>query len=123
VKSYALRQVYAARRGHASIFYTERRSVSGQTHLCSWGDCRAAMGPARVRPDARIPAGEPHLVLTEFPGGDAGYADAAGKPVSMRICHECARMSVHADLLCPLELPLRTELTAATTAGGEAAVS
>lgn len=39
-----------------------------------------------------ILAGSDHIVATEFPGGDAGYASAAGHPVRMRIhgeppCH------------------------------------
>lgn len=32
-----------------------------------------------------IPVGSVYVVATEFPGGDAGYASAAGHPVHMAI--------------------------------------
>ena len=39
-----------------------------------------------------IPRGSDYVVATEFPGGEAGYADYAGRPVHMRMhgeppCH------------------------------------
>ena len=33
-----------------------------------------------------IKVGELHLLCTEFPGGESGYADDAGKPVRLRLC-------------------------------------
>lgn len=65
---------------------------------CRKGD-RSQARHVRARKDHRcewcgkpIPKGSDHVVATEFPGGDAGYADAAGHPVRMRIhgeppCH------------------------------------
>ena len=37
-----------------------------------------------------IQPGEHYVEHTEFPGGDAGYADAAGHPVRMAECRPCA---------------------------------
>jgi hypothetical protein len=37
-----------------------------------------------------IEVGELYLLCTEYPGSDIGYADAAGHPVRLHICHECA---------------------------------
>lgn len=37
-----------------------------------------------------IKPGEVYLQHTEFPGGDAGYADAAGHPVRVAECADCA---------------------------------
>ena len=37
-----------------------------------------------------IQPGEYYIVHTEFPGGDAGYADSAGHPVRMAECSDCA---------------------------------
>ena len=34
--------------------------------------------------------GELYLMHTEFPGGDAGYADGAGHPVRLAECRACA---------------------------------
>lgn len=47
---------------------------------------------ARICPGCRCYIGAGHLYIehTEFPGGDAGYADAAGHPVRMAECRQCA---------------------------------
>lgn len=45
-----------------------------KSHRCSW-----CGGPIAV--------GEQHVVATEFPGGEAGYADGAGHPVRLRVHH------------------------------------
>lgn len=37
-----------------------------------------------------IQPGEVYLEVTEFPGGESGYADAAGRPVRMAVCAPCA---------------------------------
>lgn len=37
-----------------------------------------------------IRAGELYIEHTEFPGGEAGWADAAGHPVRMAECRFCA---------------------------------
>lgn len=37
-----------------------------------------------------IKSGQLYLAHTEFPGGDAGYADSAGHPVRMPECRRCA---------------------------------
>ena len=34
----------------------------------------------------QIRKGSDHVIATEFPGGEAGYADSAGHPVRWRIC-------------------------------------
>ncbi len=66
---------------------TTVRRVARKTHLCSWGDCRS------------IQQGEVYLVHTSFPGHDAGYADAAGHPVRIAECSECAARYGRSDLL------------------------
>lgn len=38
----------------------------------------------------QIQPGELYIEWTEFPGGDAGYATAAGHPVRMAECRGCA---------------------------------
>jgi hypothetical protein len=38
----------------------------------------------------QIQPGDLYIEWTEFPGGDAGYADAAGHPVRMAECRACA---------------------------------
>jgi hypothetical protein len=55
--------------------------MAAKDHRCDW--CGGL-----------IPRGTEYVVATEFPGGDAGYADAAGHPVRMPIhaekpCHYC----------------------------------
>lgn len=46
-----------------------------------------------------IKPGEVYLEWTEFPGGEAGYADYAGHPVRMAECADCASRYGRADLL------------------------
>lgn len=53
-----------------------RRRVARKTHYCC--------GQYRIQP------GDVYLEHTEFPGNDAGYADAAGHPVRHAECSECA---------------------------------
>lgn len=61
-------------------YCTEERHVTARKpHTCAW--CGNG-----------IPVGTVHVVVTEFPGGEAGYADYAGHPVRMRVhaeppCH------------------------------------
>ena len=64
------------RRGDRS---QERHITARKQHRCDW--CGQP-----------IQVGATHVIATEFPGGDAGYATAAGHPVSMRLhvdppCH------------------------------------
>lgn len=33
--------------------------------------------------------GDRYMLLVELPGGEAGYADAAGHPVQMKVCAKC----------------------------------
>lgn len=37
-----------------------------------------------------IAPGDLYIEHTEFPGGEAGYADAAGHPMRMAECRDCA---------------------------------
>lgn len=37
-----------------------------------------------------IQPGDLYVEHTEFPGGESGYADAAGHPVHMAECRDCA---------------------------------
>ncbi|MCZ4557933.1 hypothetical protein O4215_20440 [Rhodococcus maanshanensis] len=64
-----------------------RRRVARKARLACGGYCR------------RIQPGEVYLEHTEFPGGDAGYADAAGHPVRMAECADCARRYGRGPLL------------------------
>lgn len=66
---------------------TARRRVARKPHPCSFGACRT------------IQPGETYLVHTAFPGHDAGYADAAGHPVRVFECSDCATRYGRADLL------------------------
>lgn len=70
---------------------------------CRWGD-RSEERHVKARKEYRcewcgkpILAGSDHVVATEFPGGDAGYATAAGHPVRMRI-HGEAPCHYHGDV-------------------------
>lgn len=48
----------------------------------------------KARPGCHwIKAGDWYLEYTEFPGGELGYADAAGHPVRLAECRACAERS------------------------------
>ena len=60
---------------------TQRHQRARKVYVCDW--CQEA-----------IVKGSVYVLATEFPGGEAGYADSAGHPVSWRIhdappCHYC----------------------------------
>lgn len=38
----------------------------------------------------RIEPGDQYLLAKEYPGGESGYADAAGKPIRLHLCRKCA---------------------------------
>jgi len=64
--------------GHRT--FAERR-VARKPHRCGkswWNEGHP------IRP------GETYLLHTELPGGESGYADAAGHPVRMAECGDCA---------------------------------
>lgn len=45
----------------------------------------------KARPGCHpIRPGDLYVVHTEFPGGELGYADAAGRPARMNECRDCA---------------------------------
>lgn len=69
---------------------TTVRRVARKTHWCPG-----------CHPSQPIRAGQAYLVHTEFPGGDSGYADAAGHPVRMSECGDCARRYGRGALLEP----------------------
>ncbi|OBJ15569.1 hypothetical protein A5622_26620 [Mycobacterium sp. 1245801.1] len=46
-----------------------------------------------------IQPGELYIEHTEFPGGDAGYADGAGHPIRMAECRTCAERYGRGDLI------------------------
>ncbi|PJE24754.1 MAG: hypothetical protein CK431_04475 [Mycobacterium sp.] len=46
-----------------------------------------------------IQPGELYIEWTEFPGGEAGYADMAGHPVRMAECRSCAERYGRGDLI------------------------
>lgn len=46
-----------------------------------------------------IMPGELYIEHTEFPGGEAGYADSAGHPVRMAECRSCAERYGRGDLI------------------------
>lgn len=56
-------------KGHRS---TSALVTARKVHECAW--CYGS-----------INVGESHIIATEFPGGEAGYADHAGHPVRMRV--------------------------------------
>ena len=61
--------------------YVQQHVTAITRHRCEW--CHGAIEP-----------GTTYVRCTEYPGGDAGYADAAGHPVRMAIhaaepCHHC----------------------------------
>lgn len=59
---------------------------------------RVARTPKRCG-EHPIKRGDVYLEWTEFPGGEAGYADHAGHPVRMAECADCARRYGRAALL------------------------
>lgn len=61
-----------------------RRRVARKAHHCCG---------LNIRP------GDTYLEHTEFPGDDAGYADAAGHPVRHAECEHCARRYGRGHLL------------------------
>ena len=64
-----------------------RRRVARKAHACGWGTCRT------------IQPGEVYLEHVEYPGGEAGYADAAGHPVRLAECPDCANRYGRGELL------------------------
>ena len=56
---------------------TGRRRLARKKHPACGGHCPP------------IQPGEVYLEVTEFPGGESGYADAAGHPVRMCVCAPC----------------------------------
>lgn len=46
-----------------------------------------------------IKPGDYYVEWTEFPGGDAGYADYAGHPVRLNECRACAERYGRAHLI------------------------
>lgn len=53
--------------------------------------------------DCAIGRGDYYLVHVEFPGGESGFADAAGQPVRMAECRVCAERYGRGDLF-PVEV-------------------
>lgn len=51
-----------------------------------------------------IQRGELYVEHTEFPGGESGYADAAGHPVRMAECRACAERYGRGNLIAAAEL-------------------
>lgn len=50
-----------------------------------------------------IEPGELYIEHKEFPGGDAGYADAAGHPVRLTECRGCAERYGRGPLIAARE--------------------
>lgn len=50
-----------------------------------------------------ITPGELYVEHTEFPGGEAGYADAAGHPVRIAECRGCAERYSRSEILTEYE--------------------
>jgi hypothetical protein len=74
-----------------ALFY--RRRTARKQHVCQWGSCPH---------DRTIQPGEAYFVLTEYPGGESGYADYARRPTRMNICGRCAKDS---DMVHELDPP------------------
>lgn len=53
----------------------------------------------------RINPGDYYLQSTEFPGGDLGFADMAGRPVRLRECRACAERYGRSGLFPTSSLP------------------
>lgn len=63
-----------------STTYTVRIVTARKDHRCDeYPRC----------PHGGIRRGQQYQIHTEFPGGEAGYADSAGHPVSMKFCPLC----------------------------------
>lgn len=60
--------------------YVEKAVTARQRHMCE-------NYPTVTH---RIERGDKYLVATEYPGGESGFADAAGHPVRIKICADCA---------------------------------
>jgi hypothetical protein len=60
--------------------YTQRISRARKNYACDYRMSYSCHG---------IAAGQLYVTSTEFPGGEAMYANAAGHPVRMRICSTC----------------------------------
>lgn len=71
--------------------YTKRVRRARTVRVACGGYCRP------IRP------GEYYIEHTEFPGGDAGYADYAGHPVRMNECRKCAERYDRGDLIAARE--------------------
>jgi hypothetical protein len=51
----------------------------------------------------QIKPGDLYIEHTEFPGGESGYADAAGHPVRMAECRDCAERYGRGHLIAARE--------------------
>ena len=67
---------------------TTRRRTARKPHWCS--SCRAL-----------IPSGAAYLEHKSFPGSDDGWGDAAGRPVRMVECANCATHHMRDELALP----------------------
>ena len=92
----------AVKTGHCT---TAERRVARHVRICG-ASASYCIGAGRIQP------GEVSLMHTEFPGGESGYADAAGRPVRMAECVACATRYGRAALLAAPAGP------GAETAGG-----
>lgn len=63
--------------------YTERWVTARKSYPCD--------GVYPVSSTIQIKPGDKYILATEYPGGQSGYADDAGRPVRMRICAACVR--------------------------------
>lgn len=76
--------------------------VAALTGGCFRQEIRTAIKPHRCDLlGCAINPGDRYLIETEYPGGDAGYADAAGHPVRMKVCRSCGARSF--ELATPQE--------------------
>lgn len=85
--------------------YATRRRIARKPHRCE--GC-TSIQPGPIQP------GDVYLEHTEFPGGDAGYADAAGHPVRAAECAGCAARYGREYLLEPI--PEHQQVTVMVTA-------
>lgn len=61
--------------------YRETVRTAAKVHVCA--DCHQP-----------INVGDRYVIATEYPGGESGYADAAGHPVSLKVCGTCADLPI-----------------------------